>query len=412
MNLPFWIARRYFYAGKVRNVIHIISRISQFGITVGTIALIVILSVFNGFEDVVISLYNSFDSDIRITADSQKYFEADSLLYQKIRKIEGVRNVTGVIEENVLVKSRQNQTITTLKAIDSNYISSTGIDSMMLFGDAVLQEGGNEYAIVGSGVAGKLGLNLFDNTLPMQVYFPRKGNPNAFLLAPEKAFTIMNITPAGIFSIQQDFDSKYILVPLDFMRTLVSEKQKVTAIEVSVLPRTDIRKVLNKVREITGKGFQVRDRFQQHTWLYKIMRSEKFMVFLILSLILIIAAFNLVGSLLMLSLEKKKDMMILRSMGAESHTIRNIIFFEGMMLSMFSALAGLALGALICFLQMKFQLIKLNSSGTFVLDAYPVSMRLADFVWVFVVVLLIGFLSSWFPARSAYKELTLSDLHK
>ena len=379
---------------------------------IGTVALIVILSVFNGFEDVVISLYNSFDSDIRIVSGSEKYFDADSILFQKIRHIEGVRNVSGVIEENALVKSKQNQTICILKAIDGNYIKNTGIDSMILFGEAKLQEEGEYFAILGSGVAGKLGLNLFDNSLPMQVYFPRKGNPNKFLLAPEKAFNIMNITPAGVFSIQQDFDSKYILIPLEFMRVLVSEKEKVTALEISVQAGADVNKVLKKVKALMGNDFLVKDRFQQHTWLYKIMRSEKFMVFLILSLILVIAAFNLVGSLLMLSLEKKKDMMILKSMGAGPATIRNIIFYEGMLLSVTAAIAGLILGALICFLQMKFEFIKLNSSGTFILDAYPVSMRLMDFIWVFGIVLLIGFFSSWFLARSAYRELTLADLHK
>lgn len=383
------------------------------GITVGVFALIVVLSVFNGFEDVVISLYNSFDSDIKIQADSGKYFYPDPEKISKFKEIEGIKSISEVLEENALIKFRKNQTIATLKGINKDYLETTGLDSMVVVGEAVISYDSINYAIIGSGIAGKLGIVIFDNTTSLQIFYPKKGSSDKYYLNPEDAFNRKNIILSSIFSIQQEFDAKYIIVPLEFIRPLVSESLAVTSLEANIFDNADLKAIKKTVKKIFGAGFIVKDRYEQHDWLYKIMRSEKLMVFLILSLILIIAAFNLIGSLLMLSLEKKKDMMVLKSMGAQPGLIRKIFFFEGLLLSISSAVLGIGLGTIVCWLQMKFQLIKIASSGgTFVLEAYPVSFKATDFLWVFLIVIVLGLISSLLPARTAYKTLSIRDLHK
>jgi lipoprotein-releasing system permease protein len=412
MNLAFHIALRYFYSKKIRNVIHLISRISQLGILVGTFALIVVLSVFNGFEDVIVSLYNSFDSEIKINSVNSKYFTPDSIKLSELQRLEGIKAYTAVIEENALLKYKNNQTIAVLKGIDPNYIKNTGLDTMVRYGEPVLFDNNINYALVGTGIATKLDLNLDDFMNVLQVYFPKKGKSSAFYLNPEQAFNSKPINPGGVFSIQQDFDSKYVVVSLNFLREVVNEPIKVTSIEITLLPGTKIKDVKKNIEALYGSQFEVKDRLEQHKWLFKITRSEKLVVFLILSLILLIAAFNLIGSLLMLSLEKTKDMMVLKSMGAESKLIRNIFFIEGILLSLSAAIIGIGLGALVCWLQMKYGFVKINAGTTFVLNAYPVSFRFMDFVWVFIAALIVGLLSSWLPARTAYKELNVKDINQ
>ncbi|MBT3422315.1 MAG: ABC transporter permease [Bacteroidetes bacterium] len=411
MNISFWFARKYFYSKKVRNVINLIARVSQIGITVGTMALVVVLSVFNGFEDVILSLYNSFDPSIRITPAEGKFFEVDSQRIEAIKQMDGVVYLTPVIEENALIKYKDNQTIATLKAINEEYFTHSGIDSMMIVGHAKLKTDKAYYSIPGSGVASKLGLSFFGFDEFLQIYYPQKGSPSSFVLNPNKAFRQKSIAMSGIFQVQQDFDEKFILIPLEFGQKLIGNTQY-TSLDILLEDDDKMSSTKNKIADLLGPDYIVKDRFELHKWLYNIMKSEKLMVYLILSFILLIAGFNLIGSLLMLTLEKKKDMMILRSMGGEESLIRRIFFYEGLLLSITSAIGGIVLGLIFCFLQMKFGIIRISQGSTFILDAYPVSFRLMDFVWVFITVVILGFLSSYLPARAAWKNLSIKDLSK
>jgi len=412
MNLPFHIAWRYFYSKKSQNAINWISRISQAGITIGTMALIVVLSVFNGFEGVILTLYNSFDPDIKIQPHSGKYFEIDTMTINKLKAVEGVMRLSPVIEENALVRLNDKQTIVTMKGMNQHYLMSIGLSRMVVAGEPVLKSQGIDFTILGSGIAGKLGMSLFDQSSALQVYFPNRKNPSIFSASPVGLFQTYKIFPSGIFQVQQDFDEKYMIVSLDFIQKLVKRYHQFTAYEIIYNQDADEKTVENNLEKIISKKYKVQNRHEQHKWLYNIMKSEKLIVFLILSFILLVAGFNLIGSLLMLSIEKKKDMMILRSMGTEASTIRKIFFYEGLMLSMFSAAAGLILGTIICLLQMHFEIIKLAQGTTFIIDAYPVALKFTDFIYVFIVVLLLGFISSFLPANSAFKNLRISEINK
>lgn len=408
MNLPFFIARRYFFSRKISAVIHIIAGISMIGITVGTFALIAILSTFNGFEEIVSRLYNTFDSDLKITPAQGKYFTIDSAQLQQIRGMDGVQAVTPVIEENALVIFREKQTIATIKAIDPAYLPSTGIDTMIYLGDSFLAYEGRQYALLGAGVAGKLGAPGFDDEYALHIYVPKKDQ--RVILSAEKAFNQKNIYAAGIFSVQQEFDSRYILVPLDFARDLTQEPERITSLEVNVRADEDIEPLREKMGTLLGPGLRIHDRYQQQPMMYKVMKTEKLMVYLILSFVLLIAAFNLIGALLMLAIEKQQDMATLLSMGATPQLIRNIIFSEGIILSLGGAILGMITGFIVCWLQMKYGFLKIAEGSTFVIKAYPIAFNIWDFVLVFITVIVLGFLASWYPAVTAHRKLDVGLL--
>lgn len=392
-------------------MINLISRISQIGITVGTMALVVILSVFNGFEDVILSLYNSFDPSLRISPAEGKYFEVDSLKIAEIKSLDGVLYLSPVIEENALIKYKENQTIATLKAMNQEYFGYSGLDSMIIVGHAKLIAKGAYFAIPGSGVASKLGLSLMGFDEYLEIFYPRKGSPSSFVLNPNSAFSQKKIPMSGVFQVQQDFDEKYILVPLEFAQKLL-EKKQYTSLDILLMDDMKMSEAKKNISEILGENYIIKDRFELHKWLYNILKSEKLMVYLILSFILLIAGFNLIGSLLMLTLEKKRDMMVLRSMGGGELLIRRIFFYEGLMLSVTSAVIGILLGLIFCIIQMQFGIIKINQGSTFILDAFPVSFRIMDFLWVFITVVILGFISSYLPARAVWKNLSIKDLNK
>lgn len=408
MNLPFFIARRYFFSRKISNVIHIIAGISLAGIMVGAFALITILSAFNGFEEVVSKLYNTFDSDLKIAPAQGKYFQADSAKMQQIGKLKGIASITPVIEENALIKYREKQTIATFKAIDPQYLRTTGIDSMIFLGEPILTDEDVDYALVGAGVGSKLNLNGYDENYLLQIYVPKKGEQT--VLNPEKAFNRKGIFCSGIFSIQQDFDSRYILLPISFARDLVQEPTKVTGLEINVKDDGEVEEIGEQVSQILGNDFKVQDRYQQQPLLYKVMRSEKLAVYLVLSFILLIAAFNLIGALLMLAIEKKKDMAILMSMGATPKLIQNIIMLEGLILSFTGAIAGIALATIVCWLQMKYGFVKIAEGSTFVIQAYPIAFKAWDFVIVLVTVIVLGFVASYYPAHLANRKTDVEAL--
>ncbi|MQY78218.1 MAG: FtsX-like permease family protein [Bacteroidetes bacterium] len=396
LNFSFYIAKRYLFARKSKNVINIISAISVVGVSIGTMALIVILSVFNGFNNLVQSLFNSFDPDIKITIKEGKTFSSGAERIQNLKKLKGVLYMSEIIEENALLKYDDRQYIVTVKGVSDEFINMSGIDSMIIDGEFILKENKNNYAVIGQGVALNLAVGLNFIT-PINIYVPKRTQKVS--LNPEKAFSRKYIYPSGIFAIQQDFDSRYIIVPIDFARDLLDYSNEVSAIELKLDPVFNKNKIQEEIKKHLGTGYEVKNRFEQQELLYKIMKSEKWAIFLILTFILIIASFNVIGSLTMLIIEKKKDIDTLRSLGTNLSVLRKIFLFEGWMISILGAILGLMTGTIICWIQQHFGLIKIQGSDSFVIDTYPVNIELPDFIYVFLTVLFIGYLAAWYPVR-------------
>lgn len=402
MNFAFTVARRYLLGKKSHTIINIISMVSVAGVAVGTMALIVVLSVFNGFGDLVVSLYDTFDPDIKITPREGKAFSQKDISIHELNKITGIKHVFFTLEENALVKYNDRQYIATIKGVDNNFIPSTGIAKKIVDGSSELQHDGKNFALIGSGVAYSLSMNPETAFLPMAVYVPGKDATN--ILSPEEAFKQQLIIPGGVFSIQQDFDSKYILVPLSFAKELTNSPDGATAVEVILQNKKDEEQVKEKIKQIAGNKFVVKGRVEQHELLYKILKSEKWAVFLILSFIMVIGIFNILGTLTMLVIEKKRDIQILKNLGAPLETVQRIFFNEGSLITLIGISVGLLSGWIICFAQQTFGLVKLGEADAFLVNAYPVSMQLLDFTYVAATVLLMGAVASWIVARKLVRK--------
>ena len=402
MNFPFYIARRYLVSKKSHNIINIISAISVVGVAIGAMALIIVLSVFNGFDRLVVSLFSSFNPSIQVTASHGKTFNLSALPVDRIRQIPGILHLTEVIEEDALMKYKDNQSIVTIKGVSGDYMKMSGIDSMMSEGNFILQDGEKDYAVLGYGLASTLNANLKDYLNPIAVYVPRRYA--SFSGGFDNAFNTEVIFPSGYFQIQYEYDIKYAILPLRFVKKLLAYENERTALEIGVAKDADLKPVQAQLEKMLGKNFIVKNRFQQQEILYKIMISEKNYIFMILTLILVIATFNVIGTLSMLILDKKKDIAVLQSMGASQSLIRRIFLMEGVLISFIGALLGLALGAVICWLQIRFGLVRLGGAGSsFVVSAYPVHMQVADFIVVFVTVMSIGLLATSYPVYNIRK---------
>lgn len=398
MNLPFYIAKRYLISKKSHNIINIISGISIAGITIGTLALIVILSVFNGFESIVTSLYNSFYADLLIESAEGKTINLDHFPNDEIEKLEGIIRYTEVIEENVLLQQDDKQHIAFVKGVSESYLLKEDLDSTILEGKFLLEKNGIDFAVVGAGVAYYLNTRISDFPRPISIFAARKSS--GYSLNMTSDFNQLQILPSGVFSIQQDVDSKYIIVSLDYAKRLLGYTNEITAIEIGIADDLDLEVVQQKVKAILGDQYSVKNKFEQQELLYRIMKSEKWAIFLILAFILIIATFNIIGSLSLLILDKKKDIVVLQSMGANSDLIKRIFMIEGTMISLIGAISGLVLGSVICFLQQQFGFVKLgNGDGSFVIDSYPVLMLPQDFILIFFTVSIIGIIAAWIPVR-------------
>jgi len=358
-------------------------------------ALIIILSVFNGLETMVRSIFNTFDPDIKITAAVGKTFIPDTARLRLLANVDGLSCYSLTIEENALLKYGDRQYIATIKGVDDNYTLVSDIDSSMWEGEFTLKsDKGRPYAIPGIGVAQYLGIRVnFIN--PLIIYVPRK---TGSATDAENAFVKKFIFPSGIFQIEKDYDSKYVYIPLEFARELTEIDTGVTSIEVKSRTSANTESVQKKIRKIFDKGFRVQNRYEQQEIFYKVMHSERLAIFFILTLILTIASFNIIGSLTMLIIEKERDIEILKSLGANSDLIRKIFIFEGWLISIVGALTGIILGFIICWLQQKYGIVKLQSE-TLIMDAYPVVLKLRDFIIVPATVLLIGYWAAWYPVR-------------
>ncbi len=366
------------------------------GVAIGTMALIVVLSVFNGFDVLVKNLFNSFDPDIKIEATSGKVFSTDTINMEALRSISGVHEISMVLEENALLRYDDKQHIATIKGVDSNYVDVTGIDTMLIQGDFSLHGKSFANAVVGQGVAYYLGLGI-NFVTSLQVYVPRR--QGRVSLNPSTAFRRDYAFPTGIFAIEQEVDSRFVILSLDFVQDLLQYKDEVSALEIAVTPSHNIQNIQEKIINILGNDVVVKNRYQQKELFYKIMQAEKWAIFFILSFILMVASFNIIGSLTMLIIEKKHDIETLRNMGLTIPGLRRIFLFQGWMISGIGALVGLFLGFLIAWVQQRFGIIELQGSGSFVISNYPVALNAMDFVWVFLTVVVIGLVTSWYPVR-------------
>jgi len=409
VKLSIYIAKRYLFAKKSRNAINIISAVSVAGVAVGTMALIIILSVFNGLETLVTSIFNTTDPDLKITPAESKTFIPDSSKLELLLNINGVSCYSLILEENVLLKYGEKQCIATIKGVDENYTRVTNIDSAMVDGEFSLKsESGREWAVPGIGIAQYLGINInFVNPLFIYILKPSASSS----LDPEDALSRRYIFLSGIFQIEQQYDSKYIYLPLSFARELIERENAISSIEIKLTGNVDGKLVKKEAIKLFGDEYIIQNRFEQQEIFYKVMRSERLAIFLILTLILIIASFNIIGSLTMLIIEKERDVEILKSLGANNDLIRKIFIFEGWLISIIGASAGLILGFIVCWLQQTFGLLKLQGDSL-IMDSYPVVMKLKDFIIVPGTVLLIGYCAAWYPVRYLTKKYLKKNENK
>lgn len=400
MNVPLLIARRYFLSKKKRNIISIISNISMVGVAVGTMALIIVLSVFNGLEDLVRSLYGKSDPDLVISAVKGKSFELQAPLLAQIRRTPGVGLVTEVIEDNALLQYRDRQMVVKMKGVSANYHFQSNIDSAIVDGSHQLHRDGLDYALVGAGVQHELSITLDNRFAPMRLLYPRNTGRKTLSMNPETAFNEQNILAGGVFLIEQHIDDSYVFVPLQFARDLLRYGNRRTSLEVKARPGRDIADVKEALKKQLGASFKVLDSDEQHVSLLKAIKVEKMFVFITFAFILLIASINIFFSLSMLVIDKRKDMAVLMAMGASSRTIRNIFLLEGAIVAQVGAITGLVLGVGICWLQQTFHIVSMGMA-TSVVDSYPVKMQLADIILTGVAIIFITISVSIRPALNA-----------
>jgi lipoprotein-releasing system permease protein len=396
MKLSLYIAKRYLFAKKSRNAINVISAISVAGVAVGTMALITILSVFNGLEEMVKSIFSTSDPEIRITPLRGKVFTPDTLMLTKLASVDGVEVFAETVEENALLRYDEQQYIATIKGVSLNYTEVTDLDTAMWDGEFILRaENGRPYAVAGLGVANYLGMRL-NFVSPLAIYIPdRKARLSA---SPENEFTRRYIFLSGIFAVEQEFDSKYLFLPIDFARDLLDYTAEVSSIEVRMKTGADQKKTQEAITELMGDDFLVQNRYEQQEMFYRVMKAERLAIFVILTFILIIASFNIIGSLTMLIIEKERDISILKSLGADNRLIKRIFIYEGWMISLIGTVIGLLTGFILCAAQQHFGIVKL-AGDSLLIDAYPVRMQLADFFTVAATVLAIGYAAAWYPVH-------------
>ncbi|MBC8082769.1 MAG: ABC transporter permease [Hymenobacter sp.] len=400
MDVPLLIARRYFLSKKKRNIISIISNISMIGVAVGTMALVIVLSVFNGLEDLVRTLYGKSDPDLLVTAVRGKSFPVDELTLQSLRRLPGVGLLTEVIEDNALLQYHDRQMVVKMKGVSENYYTQSRIDSSIVEGDHRLLRGNEPYALLGAGVQHELSIALNNRFAPLHLLYPRNTGKKTLSLNPESAFTEQSILAGGVFLIEQHMDDSYVFVPLDFARSLLRYGNRRTALEVNVGDEHDIQEVKVAVKKQLGPRFRVLDSDEQHVSLLKAIKVEKMFVFITFAFILLIASLNIFFSLSMLVIDKRKDVAILLAMGATPRSIRRIFLLEGAIVALVGAFTGLALGVGICWAQQTFHIVSMGMA-TSVVDSYPVKMQFSDIALTGLAIVLITLTVSIRPALNA-----------
>lgn len=407
MNLPFYIARRYLFSKKKHNAINIISGISVCGVALATLALICTLSVFNGFQDMVASFFTAFDPELKITVREGKVFDGQDERILKVCTLPEVEVSTETLEENAMVQYKDRQAMVVLKGVEDNFEQLTEIDSILYgAGEFILHDSIVNYGIMGVELVSTLGTGL-QFVDPLRIFLPKR-NAKVNMANPGASFNRDYLYSPGVVFVvnQQQYDGKYILTSLDFLRQMLDYTTEVSAIELKLDANANVSSVQSQIQELLGNDFIVQNRYQQQADVFRIMEIEKLISYLFLTFILMIACFNVIGSLSMLILDKKDDVITLRSLGADDKLISRIFLLEGRLISLFGAISGIILGLILCFIQQKFGVISLGGGGgTFVVDAYPVSVHAWDVVLVFITVLAVGFLSVWYPVRYLSKRL-------
>lgn len=406
MNFPFYIARRYLFSKKSHNAINVISGISVCGVALATLALVCTLSVFNGFQDLVSNLFTAFDPELKIVPATGKVFDGQDKAIAAIRKMPEVALVSESLEDNALVQYQGRQAMAVIKGVEDNFEELTPIDTILFGrGELLLHDEVVDYAIPGVQLLATLGtgIRFLD---PLEVYAPKRG-AKVNMANPAASFTGGNLFSSGlVFAVNQEkYDGSYILTSLKFARQLFQYTTEVSAINLKMKEGTDIDAFKRKLEKHLGERFRVLDRYEQQADTFRIMKIEKFISYLFLTFILMIACFNVIGSLSMLIIDKRDDVVTLRNLGANDRQIVRIFLFEGRLISFIGAVSGIVLGVLLCWLQQTFGLISLGAAGSFIVDAYPVSVHREDVVLIFFTVLAVGFLSVWYPVRYLSRRL-------
>ena len=409
MNFSFYIAKRYLFSKKSHNAINVISGVSVCGVALATLALVCTLSVFNGFQDLVTTMFTAFDPELKITAVSGKVFDAQDDRIQSLKQMPEVEVFSESLEDNVMVQYKDRQAMAVIKGVEDNFRQLTAIDSILYGrGEMVLHDEVVAYAIPGIELVSILGtgVRFLD---PLEIYAPKRGS-KINVASPASSFNSDYLHSSGlVFAVnQQKYDASYILTSLKFARDLFQYDTEVSSIELKLKEGANINKVQGRIASMLGKDFLVLNRYEQQADTYRIMEVEKLISYLFLTFILLIACFNVIGSLSMLIIDKRADVVTFRNLGANDETIKQIFLLEGCLISFLGALIGVVLGVALCLVQQEFGLISLgsgDSAGAFVVDAYPVNVQLTDVLLVLLTVLVISFFSVQYPVRYLSRRL-------
>ena len=394
MNISYYIARRYLISKKSKNVVNIISGIALLGVIVGTTALVVVLSIFNGFDLLIKSFFSVFDPEIKITAFEGKQFDPQTEEFLAVKNDPSVIHFCEVVEEIAHFRFEDRQHIAYIKGVDDEFFRMSRLDSFMYDGKLMLNDGNFDYTVLGLGLAYSLGASA-NLVSPVYISVPKKGHSSSLM---ENPFRQRHVFISGIYSVgQQEVDDKYALIPISLARDLLEMDSTVTSVELGLKPGTDVKRFQKGLQKLLGKKYIVQNRYQQHESYYKVAASERFFIYLTLSFILVIASFNLASSIAMLILDKRKDINILVSLGLTRKKLSYIFLFEGWMVSFIGTLVGLLFGILICLGQMHYGWLKFP--GSFAVEYYPVDIRINSLIIIVVTVLVIGVAASWLPVK-------------
>ena len=404
MNFPFFIARRYLFSKKSTHVINVISSISVIGVAVATMALVIVLSVFNGFHDLVASLFTSFDPQLKVVPVEGKTAPADDPILTKIRLLPQVDVATETVEDQALAIYNDHQAMVKIKGVDDNFAELSHITDI-LYGDGSfsLHAANLEYGTVGIRLAQNLGIGAqWDGFL--KIYAPKKEG-QLDMTNPGDGFVVNS--PGVLFAVKQaKYDKNYIITSISFARNLFGQQGMLSDLELRLKPGSNLDAVKAEMQQIAGNKYKVLDRFEQQEDTFKIMSIEKMIAYIFLTFILVVACFNIIGSLSMLIIDKKNDVVTLRNLGANDKQITRVFLFEGRMIAVIGAVIGIGLGLLLCFLQQQYGFVRLgDSEGSFIVDAYPVSVHYSDVAIIFVTVIAVGWLAVWYPVRALSKRL-------
>lgn len=398
MNTPLYIAYRYIFSKKSHNAINIISGISVCGVALATLALVCTLSVFNGFHGLIASFFTHFDPDLKIEAVKGKTFVPDSTFMERISALDGVDVVCCCLEDHAMMKYKGNQTMVTIKGVDGNFQALTGIDQI-LYGNPEfkLYDEVVDYGIIGHQLMIALGCGI-QPTDPLEVYVPKKGT-KVNLANPLANFKRQLLySPGTVFNVNDErYASSYAVTSLDFAQQLFGREGTVSSVELKLADGASISRVKRNLQSLLGDGYTVKDRYEQQETTFKVVEIEKFISYLFLCFILMVACFNIISSVSMLILDKRDNVYTLRSLGASDSFVHSIFIYEGNLIAFVGALLGLVLGVVLCLLQQQFGLISLGSEGQFVVEAYPVIVKFTDIVLVFISVIIVSALSVWLP---------------